>query len=85
MTELAVRAVAALQRAGFDEERDHLCARVFSQPPERLFETGAGGAIRYRPAVELLLLHVWGLAESRARPAAERRAELAWAFDVAGC
>lgn len=84
MTELAVRAVAALQRAGFDEELDRLCGRVFSQPPERLFERGAGGAIRYRPTVELLLLHVQGLAESGTRPAAERRAEIRWAFDVAG-
>lgn len=84
MTELAVRAVTALQTAGFEEEVDRLCGRVFSQPAERLFETGPGGAIQYRPVVELLLLHVRGLAESRARPAAERRAEIAWAFDVAG-
>jgi hypothetical protein len=84
MTELAVRAVTALQTAGFDAEVDRLCGRVFSQPPERLFETGPGGTIQYRPVVELLLLHVRGLAESRARPAAERRAEIAWAFDVAG-
>lgn len=84
MTELAVGAVTALQTAGFEEEADRLCGRVFSQPPERLFETGTGGTIQYRPVVELLLLHLRGLAESRARPAAERRAEIVWAFEVAG-
>jgi hypothetical protein len=84
MTELAVRAVTALQAAGFDEELDWLCGRVFSQAPERLFEAGPRGTVQYRPVVELLLLHVRGLAESCTRPEAERRAEIAWAFEVAG-
>jgi hypothetical protein len=87
MTELAVGAISALQDAGFVDEIDLLCERVFRLAPDRLFEseliTGRVWSLSYKPMVELLLLHVRDAARSE-EPIENRRREIHWAVSAAG-
>jgi hypothetical protein len=87
MTELAVAAISALQDAGFVDEIDLLCERVFRMPPDRLFETeplgGVSWSLAYKPMVELLLLHVRDAARAGSRQDT-RRQEVRWAIFAAG-
>lgn len=87
MTELAVSAISALQEAGFVDEIDVLCERVFRLPPDRLFDSEPGRGqtwtLTYKPMVELLLLHVRDAARADSAPE-YRRAEILWALEAGG-
>jgi hypothetical protein len=87
MTELAVGTISALQDAGFVDEIDLLCERVFRLPPDRLFDSeltrACAWTLSYKPMVELLLIHVREIARGE-RSIDERRGEIRWAVGLAG-
>jgi hypothetical protein len=86
MTDLAVSAISALQDAGFVQEIDVLCGRVFRLAPDRLFDSELSRGnwiLSYKPMVELLLLHLRDVARSE-RSREERVHEIGWALEMAG-
>jgi hypothetical protein len=87
LSALSVTTMAALYEAGFIGEMENLRRRVLGRGASGLLEEveGADGrtATRYRPMVELLLLHVRDAALST-RPESERRGEILWAIEMAG-
>ena len=78
--------VAALQDAELVEEIAMLESRVFARPAHELFDTSAEARhlpVRFKPMLELVLLHIRESAASP-RSADERRREIGWSLDVAG-
>lgn len=87
LSALSVTAMAALYEAGLVAEMSQLRCRVLGRGASGLLEDveGPDGRLvaRYRPMVELVLLHVRETALS-ARSEQERRADILWALDMAG-
>lgn len=87
MTELAISTISALQDGGFVAEIDLLCERVFRRSPEYLFDTehcpSNSWTLRYKPMVELLLLHVREAACADGSRD-DRMEEIRWAITAAG-
>ena len=84
---LAQGAIAALRDAGLDAEMGELQRRVFARAADDLFEndlTQHPPAVRFKPMVELLLLHFRDIATSHAHSIDERRREIRWALDASG-
>ena len=88
MEALASATMAALRDADLTEELGLLQNRVFALGSERLFETEQVGHDawhwRFKPMVELLLLHVREVAGANCRSAADRRREIRWALEICG-
>ena len=87
MKQLAQATVAALQEAEFIDELAMLESRVFSHPAEELFEAELDQQSyrwKFKPMLELLLLHMLDLAGNESRPIDARRQEVQWALSVAG-
>jgi hypothetical protein len=87
VTELGRAVIIALQDAGLHDELALIRERVFSQPAPRLFSThvtpGGAWSLRYKPMVELMLLHVRDAAASACSDE-ERQGEIRWAVEMAG-
>ncbi len=87
VTELGRAVVIALEQAGLFDELALLRHRVFSQPAPVLFSTredpDGKWSLRYKPMVELLLLHVRDAAAAECS-AEERQGEIRWAVEMAG-
>lgn len=78
--------LAALQDAELMDQIALLESRLFARPATELFDTTAAAPdvpVRFKPMLELVLLHIRDSATS-AKPADERRREIGWSLDVAG-
>jgi len=87
MRELALSALAALERADLADVARALHDRVFGGSINALFEPyEENGELRWRfkPMAELLLRELKQLAAAQNMPAAERRRRIVWTFDMAG-
>jgi len=87
MKRLAKATVAALHEAELADEVALLELRVFSRVADELFEAERDDeryAWRFKPMVELLLLHLHDIAGQHGRSVDERRREIRWAFDACG-
>jgi hypothetical protein len=88
MEALASAAMAALREAGLIEELGLLQDRVFALGSDRLFESEQLDQDlwhwRFKPMVELLLLHLRDVARAAARSTADRRREIRWALEISG-
>lgn len=87
LSALSVTTMAALYEAGLLKEMDLLRRRVLGRGASGLLEEveRPDGRVttRYRPMVELVLLHVREVALSE-RSEGERRQEILWAIEMAG-
>jgi hypothetical protein len=87
MRELALSALAALERADLADVARALHDRVFGCSIEALFEPyEENGLVRWRfkPMAELVLRELKQLAAAQNMPVAERRRRIEWTFDMAG-
>lgn len=78
--------LTALQDADLTDQIALLESRLFARPADELFDTTAGAPdapVRFKPMLELVLLHIRHSAAS-AKPMDERRREIGWSLDVAG-
>lgn len=84
---LAQATVRALRDAELTDEIALLELRVFARPAGELFETDLDHdqcSVRFKPMLELLLLHIQDAATTGVRSAEQRREEIGWALDAAG-
>ena len=87
MRELALSALAALERADLANVARALHDRVFARSINVLLEPyEENGVVRWRfkPMAELLLRELKQLAAAQDMPLAERRRRIEWTFDMAG-
>ena len=87
MQELVRGTFAALEAANLGELVGDLRERVFVRDAEELLETTMEQDVchyRFKPMVELLLLHVRELAANSKMPVYTRRGEIAAAVELAG-
>lgn len=87
MRELALSALAALERADLGDVARALHDRVFGRDINTLLEQYEENRVvrwRFKPMAELLLRELKELAGSQTLPPAERRRRIAWTFDMAG-
>jgi hypothetical protein len=87
MKRLTQSTVAALYDADLSDEVALLESRVFSRMADELFEAERDRgryAWRFKPMVELLLLHIHDVARQHRRSLDERRSEIHWAFEACG-
>jgi len=87
MRELALSALAALQRAGLGDVARVVHERVFGCNVNTLLEPYEENSIvrwRFKPMAELLLRELKELAIAEDLPLAERRRRIEWTFELAG-
>jgi hypothetical protein len=87
MRELALSALAALERADLADVARALHDRVFGGDINALFEAYEENSVlrwRFKPMAELLLRELKQLATAPHMPIAERRRRIEWTLDMAG-
>ena len=87
MRELALSALAALERADLADMARALHDRVFGRSVNTLLERYEENCVvrwRFKPMTELLLRELKQLASDEGLPLAERRRRIEWTFDLAG-
>ena len=87
MRELALSALAALERAKLPDAARSVHERVFCRRPEALLDTYEENGVRrwrFKPMAELLLRELKHIALARHLPLDQRRRRIDWVMEIAG-
>ena len=87
MRELALSALAALERAKLPDAARSVHERVFCRRPEALLDAYEENGVRrwrFKPMAELLLRELKHIASARHLPLDQRRRRIDWVMEIAG-